>query len=50
MRPKIREVFVRVTLVGQTVREVAEELVISPKTVESRMRIVWEGALRLQRI
>ncbi len=38
MRTKVREVFVRVSLAGQSVKDVAEVLLISPKTVHSRMR------------
>jgi DNA-directed RNA polymerase specialized sigma24 family protein len=47
MGTKVREVFVRVTMEGQTVKEVAEELHTSPKTVHSRMRVGRQAVIRI---
>jgi len=50
MRTKAREVFVRVAIDGQSQKEVAEALSVSPKTVHSRMRVVRERVVKLQAV
>lgn len=46
MRANVREVFVQVVMEGQTQVEVARVMATSPKTVQSRMRVVRDVMVR----